>query len=203
MNSSSSNVIPRDTNTIINIHSSNVISHFNNINFQLFMVHFTSIPNFKNLKYFSTFTISNHLSCTSRLIVNYNINDVENNYANKIIFNLFFSYFTSFQVYLEIISKLKTFVVIIIFFDLMMSNRIIIHRSFKTQFFVVIMKKFSTLFTNADFVKLLEKNWMKISLRFDWQNRIFKKIKVYSLNIKNRDLIDQIFDKLHEQNRMS
>ena len=144
---SSSNVVFRDTNTIINIHANNVISHFNNINFQLFMIHFISIlnfqnfkfsiqnfkfsiSNFKNLKYFSTFTISNHLFCTLQFVVDRNINNVENNYASKIIFNSFFNYFTSFfnyftsffnyftsfQIYFKIISKLKTFVVIVIFF---------------------------------------------------------------------------------------
>ena len=220
MISSLSNVILRDTNTIMNIFSSNVISHFNNINFQLFMIHFISISNFKfsiqnfkfsiqnsiqNFKFlkFFTLTISNQLFCALRFVVDRNINDVMNSYVNKVIFNSFFSYFTSFQIYFEITSKLKTFVVIVTFFDLMMLNKIIIHRSFETQFFAVIIKKFSTLFTDAEFVKLFEKNWMKISLRFDWQNRIFEKIEIYSLNIKNRDLINQIFDKLHEQDRMS
>ena len=164
----SSNVIFRDTNTIMNIHSSNVISHFNNINFQLFIIHFISISNFqnfkfsisnfKNLKYFSTFTISNYSFCTSRFVVDRNINNVENNHANKIIINSFFNYFTSFQIYFEMISKLKVFVVIVIFFDLMMSNKIIIHRSFEIQFFAIIMKKFSTLFIDVEFVKLFEKN---------------------------------------------
>ena len=126
------------------------ISNFQNFKF--------SISNFKNLKYFSTFTISNYLFCTLRFVFDYNINNVENNHANKIIFNSFFNYFTSFQIYFEMISKLKTFVVIVIFFNLMMSNEIIIHRLFEIQFFVVIIKKFLTLFTNVDFVKLLEKN---------------------------------------------
>ena len=126
------------------------ISNFKNFKF--------SISNFKNLKYFSSFTISNYLFCTLRFVVDRNINDVENNHANKIIFNSFFNYFTSFQIYFEMISKLKTFVVIVIFFNLMMSNEIIIHRLFEIQFFVVIIKKFLTLFTNVDFVKLLEKN---------------------------------------------
>ena len=217
MISSSSNVIFCDIDTIMNIHASNVIPYFNNINFQLFMIHFISISsfkdsiqnfkfsisNFRNLEYFPTFTISNYSFCTSRSVADRDINGVENSHASKIIFSSFFSYFTSFQIYFEVISKLKAFVVTAIFFDLMMPNEIIIHRSFETQFFVVIVTEFSALFKNVKFVKLFEKNWMRISLRFDWQNRIFEKIKVYSLNIRNRDLIDQIFDKLHEQNRMS
>ena len=122
------------------------------------MIHFISISNFKNLKYFSTFTISNYSFCTLQFVVNRNINDVKNNHANKIIFNSFFNYFTSFQTYFEIISKLKTFIVIVIFFDLIMSNEIIIHRLFKIQSFVVIIKIFLTLFKNVEFVKLFEKN---------------------------------------------
>ena len=116
-----------------------------------------SISNFKNLKY-STFTISNYLFCTLRFVVDRNINDVMNNYASKIIFNSFFNYFTSFQIYFKIILKLKIFVVIVIFFDLMMSNKIIIHRSFEIQFFIVIVKEFLALFIDAEFVKLFEKN---------------------------------------------
>ena len=63
-----------------------------------------------------------------------------------------------FQIYFKVISKLKIFVVIVIFFNLIMSNKIIIHRSFEIQFFVVIIKEFLTLFKNAKFVKLFEKN---------------------------------------------
>ena len=64
----------------------------------------------------------------------------------------------SFQIYFEIISKLKIFVVIVTFSNLMMSNEIIIYRSFEIQLFAVIIKEFSTLFKNVKFVKLFEKN---------------------------------------------
>ena len=172
MISSSSNVIFCDIDTIMNIHASNVIPYFNNINFQLFMIHFISISsfkdsiqnfkfsisNFRNLEYFPTFTISNYSFCTSRSVADRDINGVENSHASKIIFSSFFSYFTSFQIYFEVISKLKAFVVTAIFFDLMMPNEIIIHRSFETQFFVVIVTEFSALFKNVKFVKLFEKN---------------------------------------------
>ena len=44
---------------------------------------------------------------------------------------------------------------------------------------------------------------MRISLKSDWEQRISEKTKIYSLNKKNRKLVDEIFDKLHESDRLS
>ena len=44
---------------------------------------------------------------------------------------------------------------------------------------------------------------MKISLKSNWEKRIFDKTKIYSLNKKNREFVDEIFDKLHESDRFS
>ena len=43
---------------------------------------------------------------------------------------------------------------------------------------------------------------MKISLKFDWKNKILDKIKVYSLNRKDRKLVNQTFDKFHEIDKL-
>ena len=44
---------------------------------------------------------------------------------------------------------------------------------------------------------------MRISLKSDWKQRIFDKTKIYSLDKKNKELVDEIFDKLHESDRFS
>ena len=44
---------------------------------------------------------------------------------------------------------------------------------------------------------------MRISLKSDWEQRIFDKTKIYSLNKKDKKLVDEIFDKLHESDRFS
>ena len=43
---------------------------------------------------------------------------------------------------------------------------------------------------------------MKISLKSDWKKRVSKKTKMYSLNAKNRKLMNKIFDDLHRIDRM-
>ena len=48
-----------------------------------------------------------------------------------------------------------------------------------------------------------KKNWMRIFLKSNWKNRVFKKTKIYSFEIRDRELMNKIFDELHEQKRMS
>jgi hypothetical protein len=42
---------------------------------------------------------------------------------------------------------------------------------------------------------------MRISLRSDWEIRIFEKTKIYSWKTENKKLVDQIFDDLHAKKR--
>ena len=43
---------------------------------------------------------------------------------------------------------------------------------------------------------------MKISFKNDWKSRIFDKVKVYSLKLRDRHLINQIFDELHDDDKL-
>ena len=43
---------------------------------------------------------------------------------------------------------------------------------------------------------------MKLSLRNDWQDRVSDKAKIYSLDVRDREVIDKVFDKLYEQGRL-
>ena len=64
------------------------------------------------------------------------------------------------------------------------------------------MKDFFDLWHDIDFVNVFEKNWMRISLKSDWKSQIFDKVKIYSLDVKDRELIDKTFDELHVVDKM-
>ena len=87
-------------------------------------------------------------------------------------------------------------------FELTMSNEIIIHQFDEIDSFAKIIENYSKLWKNIDFVNVLEKSWMRISFKFDWESRISDKTKMYSLDAKNRVLIDETFDNLHVADKM-
>ena len=45
-------------------------------------------------------------------------------------------------------------------------------------------------------------NWIKISFKFDWKIKVFEKTKVYFLDQKNRNLINDIFNQLHRDDKL-
>ena len=94
-----------------------------------------------------------------------------------------------------------------IFFNLSTkhSNKIIIHRFFvdAVEAFIKIIDDYTDLWSNQEFANLSQKNWMQILLRDDWEKIIKEKAKVYSLKAKDRLIVDEIFDKLHDQERLS
>ena len=85
------------------------------------------------------------------------------------------------------------------------SNEIIIHRFFVNvvEAFIKIIDDYTDLWSNQKFANLSQKNWMQISLKNDWKRIIKEKAKVYSLEVKNRLIFDETFDKLHDQERLS
>ena len=87
--------------------------------------------------------------------------------------------------------------------EIILSNDVTIHQSDVTQSFVSIVDEFFALWENIDFVELSQDNWMRISLKFDWKSRIISKVKIYSLDQRDRNLVDKTFDELHEQDRLS
>ena len=88
---------------------------------------------------------------------------------------------------------------------IVLENDVIIHRFSKNavKTFTALMSQYSDLWKDTDFAELSQQNWMRISLKSDWKKRIFDKVKIYSLNKKNRKLVDEIFDKLHESDKLS
>ena len=66
--------------------------------------------------------------------------------------------------------------------EIILFNDVTIHQSNVIQSFVSIVDEFFALWKNIDFVELSQDNWMRISLKFDWESRIISKIKIYSLD---------------------
>jgi hypothetical protein len=88
--------------------------------------------------------------------------------------------------------------------DIIFSNDVIIHEFDLVVVFTfkIIVNKFFDLWKSEDFVKLLIEQWMRISLKFDWETRISEKIKIYSLRLKKKKLMNQIFDNLQTKSRL-
>jgi hypothetical protein len=84
------------------------------------------------------------------------------------------------------------------------SNDVTIHNSNLIVIFIfkIIIDDYFNLWKSEKFVKLSKNQWMRISLKFDWEIRIFEKIKIYSLRTENKKLVDQIFDDLHAKKRL-
>ena len=51
-------------------------------------------------------------------------------------------------------------------------------------------------------VDLPQEDWMRIPLHADWESKITGKPKVYPLGIKDRAIVDEVFDKLQTQGRL-
>ena len=83
-----------------------------------------------------------------------------------------------------------------------MFNEVIIHQSDEIDSFARIIENYSKLWKDIDFVNVLEKSWMRISLKFDWESRISDKAKIYFLDAKDKALIDETFDNLHVVDKM-
>ena len=64
-----------------------------------------------------------------------------------------------------------------------------------------LIKEFSTLWHDNDFIDLSENKWMKISLKQNWQARIIEKSKIYSFDAKNKKILNRTFDEFHQKDR--
>ena len=61
---------------------------------------------------------------------------------------------------------------------------------------------FPTLWVDNGFVRVPEEEWMRISLRHDWQTKVSGKAKVYPLGVQDREVVDKTFDEMHRQGRL-
>ena len=85
-----------------------------------------------------------------------------------------------------------------------LQNEIIIHNfsDIVVRTFVDLINEYFKLWIDKKFANLSMKNWMKISLKSNWKNKITDKVKIYFINTKNRELLNSTFDKFHEQKKL-
>ena len=76
--------------------------------------------------------------------------------------------------------------------------------SHDTRILADLVDEFPTLWQDEGFAKVPEEDWMKLSLRDDWQSRLPKtnRAKIYPLGIKDRAVVDETFDDLQRQGRL-
>ena len=94
--------------------------------------------------------------------------------------------------------KLNAFLSIIKNTNVVLSNDITVHNSSERniQKFSNLIEKYSSLWTDQKFANLSKNNWMKLSLKSNWKFKIKRKVKIYFLEQRDKDAVDNIFDKL-------
>ena len=86
--------------------------------------------------------------------------------------------------------------------EIVLSNDVIVYNFEINDFFAKIVDEFSILWHDIDFAKLSQENWMRILLKVDWESKISDKTKIYSLKIRDRELINRIFDDFHDVDKI-
>ena len=89
--------------------------------------------------------------------------------------------------------------------EISLINDIIIHNSSfqAVKIFIDLLNEYHDIWTDQSFVKLSKENWMRLFLKTDWEDKIKEKVKVYSLKIRDREVVDNTFDELQKQNKLS
>ena len=103
------------------------------------------------------------------------------------------SFISSTQLVVFIVSQIDSNLKHVLFSDVIV---------YETKMFelVNLMNNYQNTFRNFDFtVNIFEEKWMFIKFKF---KAVFKLNKMYSLKTKNRNFIDAIFDKLHQQDKL-
>ena len=101
-------------------------------------------------------------------------------------------------------SKKRTVISSIDFADMKvrLSNDVMIYDDDRTRTaYAKLIQEFSILWHDNDFIDLSEDKWMKISLKQNWQARIIEKSKIYSLDAKDREVLNRTFDEFHQKDR--
>ena len=80
-----------------------------------------------------------------------------------------------------------------------LSNDVIVYEA-KMFELINLMNNYQNIFRDFDsIVDIFEKKWMSINLKIDAMSKFNK---MYLLNVKDRNFIDVIFDKLHQQDKL-
>jgi hypothetical protein len=70
------------------------------------------------------------------------------------------------------------------------------------QKFDKLINEFSEIWKDEKFIDVSEKQWSRLSLKKEWQDKLIVKIKIYSLNTNDKKMINDIFNRLQTQNKL-
>lgn len=70
------------------------------------------------------------------------------------------------------------------------------------QAYAKLVEEFPSLWKDDGFIKVPPEEWMRIPLKDGWQDKLTGRSKIYPLGIEDRKLVDETFDKMHEQGRL-
>jgi len=72
-----------------------------------------------------------------------------------------------------------------------------VYRNFTTTTVLSDVINWFNMWKNSDrFVNLFMNNWMWILLKSNWNNKVFKKARIYSLDLRNCEVVNKTFDEL-------
>ena len=89
--------------------------------------------------------------------------------------------------------------------EVVMPNGVTIHNSGQEAInaFSKLVNEYPKIWEDTGSAELPEENWTTIPLKSDWERRVSGMAKIYPLAAKDRELIDQTFDKLQDLGRLS
>ena len=89
--------------------------------------------------------------------------------------------------------------------EVLLLNGVIIHNSGEEaiQSLRDIVEIFLNLWRDIGFVDMNMTDWMRISLKSDWERHVIEKAKIYSLELRDKQLVNDIFDELHKIDKLS
>ncbi len=64
-----------------------------------------------------------------------------------------------------------------------------------------VVDQFPAVWKDSDkFVNLSMNNWMWISLKSNWNDKVFRKARIYSLSLRDHEVVNKTFNELQKQN---
>ena len=89
--------------------------------------------------------------------------------------------------------------------EMILLNKVIIYNSSEEviQNLRDIVEVFLNLWRNIDFIDMNMTNWIKISLKSNWERHVIENAKVYSLEFRDKQFVNDIFDELHKIDKLS
>ena len=132
-------------------------------------------------------------------------------YIESVSISINFEYIESTSVSIEVAIVSESFnIVIDLIIDIFQINSVMKHVCFNNVIvynfsktidsLTVLIDEYQDFFIDKSItMNISKKKWMSINFKVDAE---VKSIKIYSLKHKNRKIVNDIFDKLHEQNKM-